>query len=234
MKKPLIGILIGILLLVSACTAGNREASVVSVAGESTIKVDPDRAVFYASIQTLENTAEEAQGKNKDVSEKVIKELLFAGLEKGDIETSYYNLYKREDWTEDGPEFKGYQADHTLKITAKKVEDVGKYIDIAVRNGATSIQSVNFELSDAKRKQVSNQALEAAGSEAKEKAEILAKSVGGKVGRIVKITESTTDYYPIPIYRDLAVAESEKAAEVPVQPQKLDVSARVTVEYEIR
>ena len=234
MKKTLIGMMLTILLLVSACTAGTREQSVVSVAGESTIKVDPDQAVFYASIQTLENTAEEAQAKNKDISEKAIKELLFAGLEKGDIETSYYNLYRREDWTEDGPEFKGYQADHTLKITVKKVEDVGKYIDIAVRNGATSIQSVNFELSDAKRKQVSNQALEAAGSEAKEKAEILAKSVGGKVGRIVKITESTTDYYPIPIYRDLAIAESGKAAEVPVQPQKLDVSARVTVEYEIR
>ncbi len=234
MNKTLIGILLGIILVVSACTVGTGEKSVVSVTGQSTIKVDPDRAVFYASIQTLEDTAEEAQDGNKEISEDVISALLIAGLDREDIETSYYNLYRREDWTEDGPRFKGYQADHTLKITVDDVEDVGKYIDVAVRKGVTSIQSVNFELSDAKRKQVSNQALEAAGSEAKEKAEILAKSVGGKVGRIVKISESTTDYYPIPIYRDLAVAESGKAAEVPVQPQKLDVSARVTVEYEIR
>ncbi len=233
-RSLFISLFLSLLLVLSACTAGTREPSIVSVSGQSTLNVEPDRAVFYSSIQTLKNTAEEAQEENKKISEDVIGALLLAGLDRDAVETSSYTVYRREDWTEKGPVFKGYQADHTLKVTAEDIEKIGRYIDIAVKNGATSIQSVNFELSDEKKRATFNKALETAGSEAREKAEILARSVGGKVGKIVKVSESATNYYPIPVYSDLAVAESGKAAEVPIQPQTLEVTAQVTAEYEIR
>src|SRR3989338_3175491 len=166
MNKNIILLIIGSLLLLSACSQGTT--NVVSVQGTATIKATPDEAQFYANVQTLEDTAEEAQTENTQLSEDIIKALQEAGIPSEDIETTNYNVYRREDWTDKGSIFKGYQADHTLEVTT-----VGKYIDIAVHNGATQITSVNFELSEEQQKDVFNQALEQAGQETREKAETL-------------------------------------------------------------
>src|SRR3989344_242102 len=221
MNKNIILLIIGSLLLLSACSQGTT--NVVSVQGTATIKATPDEAQFYANVQTLEDTAEEAQTENTQLSEDIIKALQEAGIPSEDIETTNYNVYRREDWTDKGSIFKGYQADHTLKVTIHEITTVGKYIDIAVHNGATQITSVNFELSEEQQKDVFNQALEQAGQETREKAETLARSVGGKLGKIVRVSESSSNYYPLPIYKDMMLAASGEAASVPVQPQTLEV-----------
>lgn len=234
MRKTRIIFMIMLLVFIAACTS-STERNVISASGTSTIKVDPDQAVFYLRIESLKPTAEESQTDNSERSEAVILALKEAGLTSDDISTDYYNLYKREDWSEDGPEFRGYQADHTLKVMVDEVADVGKYIDIAITNGADGLNSVNFELSDEKQKQVFKEALTESGSEAKEKAEVLASSVGAKLGKLVKVTDSSTNYYPVPIYRDMAVLESKGgAAGVPIQIKQIDVTATVSVDYEIK
>ncbi|MDO8628443.1 MAG: SIMPL domain-containing protein [Nanoarchaeota archaeon] len=233
MNKNILLYIIGSLLLLTACTT-TQPANVVSVQGTANIKVQPDQAIFYINIQTLKDTAEEAQDENTQISEDVIRALEDAGIKKEDIETQNYNVYKREDWTENGVKFKGYQADHGIKVKVHDIERVGRYIDLAVKAGATQITSVNFELSEDKQKETFNKALAQAGGEAKQKAETLAQSVGGRLGKIVRISESNSNYYPIPIYKDMMVAESGRAADVPIQPQTLEVTATVTVDYEIK
>src|SRR3989344_2681442 len=98
MNKLLLAIIIGSLIVLAACTS--TPANVVSVQGTATIKAQPDEAVFYANIQTLKPTAEEAQDENTRISEDIIRALQDAGIKKEDIETQNYNVYKREDWTE--------------------------------------------------------------------------------------------------------------------------------------
>ncbi|MEK6904339.1 MAG: SIMPL domain-containing protein [Nanoarchaeota archaeon] len=233
MKKIAALLILSLLVFLAACSSPeNRE--VVTASATSTIKVDPDRAVFSARIESLKDTAEEAQNDNSKRSEAVILALKEAGVPAANIQTEYYNIYKREDWTEDGPQFKGYQAQHTLKIIVDNVQDVGRFIDISIKNGADGLDSVNFELSDEKKKEVFKQALTQAGAEAKEKAGIIVSSVGAKLGKIVRVSESSTNYYPIPIFKDMAVAESGRAAEAPVQVKQLEVTATISVDYEIK
>ncbi|MDO8556471.1 MAG: SIMPL domain-containing protein [Nanoarchaeota archaeon] len=233
MKKLLTLFIISILLFVTACT-GTENNNVISVSGTSTIKADPDRAVFYVSIQSLKDTATLAQTDNSKRTQTVIDALLAQGLDKKDIETQNYNIYKREDWTEQGSKFKGYQADNTIKVTVEDITNVGKYIDAAISNGADSIQSVNFELSEATQKEKYAEAIKQAGNDAQQQAENLAASVGAKLGKIVRVSGSNSNYYPLPIYKDLMVAESGRAAAVPINPQQLEVTATVNVDYSIR
>src|SRR3989344_1872998 len=112
MKKIML-ILIAGLLLLSAC-GSDKEASTITADGTATIKIQPDQAVFYISIQTLE-------------------------------------------------------------VKTSDIQKIGKYLDAAVKNGATGINSINLDLSEEKKKEVFNEALMKAGAEAKEKAEVLAK-----------------------------------------------------------
>ena len=233
MNKLLMIFIIGILLLTTACT-GTQNTEVVSVSGTSTIKVDPDRAVFYVSVQSLKDTAEAAQVDNSKRTQAVIDALLAAGLDKKALETQNYNIYRREDWSEQGSKFKGYQADNTIKVTVDDMTKVGTYIDKAVNNGADSIQSVNFELKEATQKIKYAEAITKAGTDAQEQAKTLAASVGAKLGKIVRVSGSNSNYYPMPIYKDLMVASSGRAAEVPIVPQQLDVTATVSVDYALK
>src|SRR3989344_2954334 len=64
----------------------------VSVSGISEITSEPDLAVIYLSIETLENSAQAAEDKNSEITDNVINELKKLGL--GDeVESISFNLY---------------------------------------------------------------------------------------------------------------------------------------------
>src|SRR3990167_3301572 len=96
MKKILALLILGLVLL-TACSG--KEKSTITADGTATIKIKPDQAVFYISIQTLKDTAEEAQSEDSRISAAVINALKNSGIKEEDIKTQYFNLYKREDWS---------------------------------------------------------------------------------------------------------------------------------------
>lgn len=232
MKKILMLMILGLFLL-SACSS-DKEKSTITADGSATIKIKPDEAVFSISIQTLKDKAEDAQSEDAKISAAVISSLKNLGIKEEDIKTQYFNLYKREDWSEKGSVFKGWQVDHNLEVRTSDVENVGKYLDAAVKNGATGINSINLDLSEAKKKKVFNQALMKAGAEAKDKAEVLAKSVGAKLGSIVSVSQGSPSYVPIYLAKEAVMADSGQGKPTSIEPGQLEISATINVVYELK
>jgi uncharacterized protein YggE len=84
-------------------------------------------------------------------------------------------------------QFGSYQVRSVIRVLVREPGRVGEVIQNAMRAGATGVGPLSFRSADetgARRK-----ALEAAGADARGKAEALAKSVGKSIGEAISITE---------------------------------------------
>ncbi|MDP4012257.1 MAG: SIMPL domain-containing protein [Candidatus Nanoarchaeia archaeon] len=203
----------------------------ISANGVATLKTMPDQASVNVRIDSLQPTAEAAKNKNAEITDKVEKALKNIVDEK-DIQTEYFNIYEEFDWTDGNQKSKGWRASHTLKIIATDFEDIGKIVDAAVNGGATGIDYINFEISEARKSELKKQVLEMASKDAREKAQAIASGLNAKIGDIVSVTTSDYDYMPIPIYRADAGMALEKAV-TDISPKELEVSANVQVTFEL-
>ena len=207
----------------------------VTSTGTAEITTQPDQSEVYFRIEILKQTADEAAQESKLKSNAVVDALkLMEGVK---VETTSYNVWKKEDWSEKGSVFKGYVATYNLKATTKNFDIVGKIIDIAIANGANGIDNLQFTLTPEKESEVKKEALKKAGVDAKSKAEAIAEGVGLKLGDLVSV--SSQDFYYPPIMYAKAAELSTAGAdaiqrEIAIEPKDLQVSATINVVYETK
>lgn len=233
----LTAIIIVILIIVSTFVgfyiyqSGNEKATVTATGNYQT-KVAPDQALVYLLIQTKAKSAEEAKNENARISDNVLNALIKVGAERKDIETENYNIYPEYNWTSGEQKIIGYTASNNIKVTTKDFKNVGKIIDATVDDGAL-VSYINFELSPDKNNEYKATVMASASLDAKNKAESVANGLGKGIGKIISI--STSDYYyqPYPFYRAEEAGVDAKTVATSIQPKSLDISATVTVTYEI-
>jgi hypothetical protein len=122
-------------------------------------------------------------------------------------------------------------------VTMGDLTKVGAVIDAASRAGANSVESVSFILRD--NSSARGQALAEATRQALNKAESIAKALGGRVARIVEEQESGVTNKPFPdnsVSRNIAtdsLAFERKAPPTPIQSAPLNVRSEVQLAVEI-
>ena len=215
------------------------DRSTVSVTGHAQFDVDPDLAEVYIRVRTEEPTASRAQEENARLMNTVKAALKKAGIDEDEMETTSYNMWPQQRWDREREEqiVTGYVVQHLLKVTTDEVTEVGNLLDIAVGAGANGLDRVNFKLSDKKKKDVNSEALAQAFSNARDKAEAIARGLGVRLGDIAAVTESNVgyNYYPTPRY---AMAEADmaggKAFGTDISPESVSISASISLVYEIK
>ncbi len=205
----------------------------IMVSGQAEFKTMPDLAVFEVMVESEAETAAEASGLNAEAINSIKSALIEAGIKAVDIETLSYSVYP---WRRYNPKtgeesLEGYKAFHTLKVQTKDIDNIGRYLDAGVAAGATNIQSIRFEFSKQKQKEVNEEALKLAVVNAREKAKILADVSGVSLGKVMSVSESNfaaPSYYP-----RLAVAEgmAKSYAETDISPQQISNSATIQVVF---
>lgn len=245
--RTILGFLIVGALLVTACVpqqitvSPQPEKNTLSVSGEGELEVNPDKAGITLAFVTNASTAKEAQEKNRVLSSAVVDALKGAGVKSEEIETVYYDMHQLWGWNQKtGERFdQGYELEHRIKLTITNLDSVGDMIDLSVKSGANRVESIEFGLTKPMEKQVKGEALAKAAQEATAKAQSIAANVGVNLGRVMHVSE-TAFYNPVvPSYRKMYMAESTGAADMavpptPIGPQKLTVTATVSLDYEIK
>lgn len=215
------------------------QRNTISVVGENQFETEPDEAVLYIKVMTEKPTAKTAQTENAKLMNTIMAALENAGVDKSDMESTNYNMYRKQDWnpTTQKYDYGDYVVQHLLKVTTADVLGVGDLLDTAVKAGANGLDNVQFQLSDTKQEQVNDQALKAAAGKAKEKADSIASSIGVKLGDIVTVSESNVGYTPY-YYPRYAMAEaamdSKAGGGTEISPQSVQVSATVSIVYKIK
>ncbi len=202
----------------------------VSASGE--VFREPDIAKIGVSVAREAKTAVAAQAEASSAVNSIIGFLESSGVERKDIKTVSYGIAPRYDYIADkGRIFRGYEAKHTLEVTIRNLDSVGKILSGAADRGANLIGSVSFAIKN--EDEAKREARAKAIAKARERAENLAKELGVNLVRLVSYFES---WQTPPIFRGQAFeSKFERINSLPdVPPGENKVSVRVNLTYEIK
>lgn len=236
-----IGVVVVLLALLGYLFYGSSNAPVVSVAGQSTITVQPDKASVYLNIESRASNAKDAKDNVFKSSDDVLTSLIKLGIERKDIQTAEITTYPEYDWNSGSQKLKGYVASQQIIVKTTDFNVVDDIVDSSVNSGAL-VNSINFELSQSRENTYKAQALREAGEDAKARATALAESQGKKLGSLVDISSQEFNYSPYPYYSargglmaaDYASSNAEaKVAATNIVPKENQVTASVSVRYKL-
>lgn len=197
-------------------------SDVVVVTGVGSVKAVPDEAELAFGVESRGATAKAALEANGDAMRRIIAALRVAGAR--DLQTQYVSVWPV---VQESGSISGYSASNSVSATTD-VARAGDLIDAATGAGANNVSGPEMSQSDADR--VYRQALAKAVTDARERAEVLAKAAGRTLGAITKISEGAGEA-PIPYY-ERATATADAAT--PIVPGKKETSASVSVTFELR
>lgn len=206
-------------------------ANKMTVSAAGVKKVMPDVAYITLGVTTQNKSMSKAQTQNREKMNALFTALKSAGLTDDDIETVGYSVYPMYDYTSGTGKITGYEVTNTIRLTVKDIDKAGDYIDTAAASGANTNYSISFDLLDAT--QYYNEALADAMTKAKGKADAIAKAGAYEITGTLEITESQASYAPQYMNYDEAKASAAPEAPTPVNAGLLEITANVTVVYQI-
>lgn len=226
--------------------SGVAASNTITVSGEGEVFAVPDTATFSVTVQEKNKEVKVAQEAATKKTNDIIAYLEDQGIDEKDIQTTDYSVYPQYDYIQgacrDGicppgrQVLNGFEVSQTLTIKVRDTEQAGDLLSGVGSRGASSVSGLSFTIDD--QDALENEAREKAISQAEEKAEALADSLGVDIVRIVGFNESGS-YPPMPYAARggvaLDMAESTKlqsSPELPVGQNKIISSVSVT--YEIR
>lgn len=173
-------------------------ANSISVMGEGKTMVKPDMLVVNLSVSELADTTELAQTQSNEKVNKVRELLSGLNIPENSLKTTSVNVSPEYDWSEpSGRKLLGYRSRHSMSITlsGEKFGKIGGQIITDVSKiGGVNVDGTYFDLKD--KNTALAGARDIALEDAKTKAEQLAKASGGKLGKVITITDNT--YYNMP------------------------------------
>ena len=217
---------------ITVYTEEAENKNTVAVSATGTVEVMPDIAYVTAGVVTQDEDATQAQQGNSDAMNALFDALKAAGLTEDDIDTTGYSVYPMSSYDYDTGESEiyAYEVTNTVRIAVRDLARVGEIIDIAGGSGANTNFSITFTLEN--KDAFYNDALTKAMAEARAKADTLAEAGGFTIAGVLTVSEGGYNDYPV--YEYAAVADEEGAyRETPISAGELDVSASITVVYEI-
>lgn len=193
MKSALIA-----LSLVSAAALADTDR-LVNVTGTCLRSTKPDRGSVTITAETLEKNPEAASKKTQALYESFrtgVKELKLENME---IETTEYTLQEAKEWENNKSVSHGFRARMGLKVVTTSIAKLGEVIQLGARLGLRDAGGLSTYLS--RERYMSEQAacLEEAAKNAKARAVTLTQALGARVGKLMQISESTSDGPVMPI-----------------------------------
>jgi uncharacterized protein YggE len=185
-----------------------RHMEGVTVIGEAVRRVTAEGAEFLIEVTVSAPTAAQALRDNHMKTTQVAHVVAALGVQPSDLQSislDVYTLYsplmqslppaygtvpqlpQHTGGVQSEVQFGVYQARNTLRVSVREPGRVGEIVDAAGRAGANVLGAFCFKVNDESRARQA--ALEAAGRDARAKAEALATAAGRQVGEPIAISE---------------------------------------------
>jgi hypothetical protein len=211
-------------LAAPALAGGEASGPTVSVSGQASFSLAPERVSLVAGVVTEAPGAQEAAAENAKAMARVRDALAEAVGEGGRLTTAGYSVAPRYEWIKDRSERRlvGFTAVNRLRVESPRVEQVGALLDAAVGAGANTVQGPDWSLADPSAAMIKAQAQALANARAQ--AQALAREAGLALGRVLSIKASGERSSP----RPMRLMQAKNAgSQTPVEPGTLEVSAQV-------
>jgi len=195
-----------------AMRADAQQIEGITVFGEAVRRILPERAEFLVEVTSSAGSMAQAIRDGQVKTVQITQALTPLGVQPADVQTvsfKVHNIYTPvvsalpgygnlpqigagafTPYGLGGPsdvQLGSYCARNILRINVREAARAGEVADAAARAGATVLSGLNFRAAD--ETNARRTALEAAGKDARQKAEALASAAGKQVGDLVTITE---------------------------------------------
>ncbi len=233
MRRVLLLLFVAAVVVAAAALAGigrpdaargdSAPAKLVTTTGHGVVTAVPDDVTVTAGVQTQATTAADTLSANAESMQKVVAALKQAGGAR--LQTQQVSLYPR---TTPSGEIVGYTAQNSVSAHSG-VSGAGALVDAAVAAGANTVDGPSLGLSN--EAALYRQALAKALTDAQAKADALGQAGSFTVGPVASVTEQSQNTSPV-VFQAAAVGKA--AASTPIEPGTQDVTADVTVAFEIQ
>ncbi len=235
MRTKFFVVILALALLLSACgpAAAGQTSRTLNVNGTGQSYLSPDIAYIYVGVHTENPVASEAVTANKTQTTSVIDALKKAGIAEKDIRTTNFSIYPSQQYNADGTTGgTTYMVDNTVYIVVRDLQGLGDLLDSAIKAGANSINSIQFDVAD--KTAALKEARANAVKDAKDQAQQLADAAGVKLGDIQSINFYESTPVPFTEGKGGGGAAAPQAASVPIQPGQLTITVTVSLTYTIK
>jgi len=252
-------VLLALLAIVSvrALFLGTQDygQNTISVSGVAEVQTTPDIAIFSFTVEEEKRDSQEAQDIVSEKISVILDSLEDADIDEKDITTQSYRITPQYQWVNE--KSSGTETDidgniYHIEPRGKRIQTgfvVAQDVEFKVRDfdvvpdvlrtlsseGVQNLYGPNFQLDDPEQAQRDARALAIA--DAREEAEILAKELGVRLGKMVSFSENNGGYVPYFEKNSFAtarldLAEDSFSPELPVGETTNE--ARVSIIYEIK
>ena len=204
----------------------DQQSRTITVFGEGVVKVSPDTINMAFSVITRGAELAPIQQENAARMNRVIESLKKAGLTESSIQTSDFQIRPVYEYVNGEQPFTGYEVINSIRVTIDEIAQTGALVDLAVKNGANQVGTVEFAVRD--RDRPYQQALTLAMRDADAKMIAIGTSMALQNKPIPMKVEEQHANQPIQ-FRALAMADTL----TPIEPGAMTIGASVLVKYQI-
>lgn len=221
-----------LLLFASVCTMADDTARTVSVTGTGQVSAVPDRASVQMSIVSRAKELDVAQTGAAKVTAAVLSLTDKLDIKRNKVDTTGATVRPDYRWNRETEqqELRGYIAERHMNVRVDDLDSLGKLVEGAVAAGVNQVSPP--QLDSSRRKAMHREALTIAAKDARANAEVLAGTLGAKLGDPISISDgSAPPQPPVPQLRMAQAMESDSAATY--NAGDLTLTATVSVVFEL-
>lgn len=204
--------------------------AVITVSGEGAVTAVPDMALVTVGVTTQAKDATEAMAANNRAMASLFRTLDEFGISTIDRQSSSFSVYPRYDRSSDGrneSQITSYVVSNQLTIRCLEIDRLGELLTAVVASGSNQLGSLSFGNVD--EADLLDEARTRAVTNARHKASLYAEAAGGKLGRVVSISEGGASQ-PGPLMRTGMAMQMEA---VPVAAGENEYRSVVSVVFEL-
>jgi uncharacterized protein YggE len=203
------------------------ENTTISVSASATASAAPDTVQIRAAVVATASNAETARQQVAENVSTARTALSESGVTDNQFRTIQFDIRTVREPRENDSRETRYRAVNEFEIEVSP-DRAGEIIDVAVGNGTNQINGVTFTLADETRRDLRQQALRDAMSNARADANTIAAESNVTVQSVRSVATSEMQFYPFE--SQLAGGVAEDASTV-IEPGPIEVSATVSVTY---
>jgi uncharacterized protein YggE len=183
----------------------------IAVVGEAVRRVAPDSAEFVVEITTKGPTVSQSQANHQNLIAQIVQTLSGLGTHRADLQTISMDIANvfaaalptpaygvsqipggafpgfMQPAMQPDIQFGAFQSRSLLRVTVRDAARAGEIADVLAKAGGTLIGGISYRAAD--ESSARRSALEAAGKDARAKAETLAAATGKQVGDPISVSE---------------------------------------------
>lgn len=225
--------------------SGIPATDTITVNGSGEATLVPNVAKISFVVHNSAATVAEANQKTSTQANEVIAYLKQQGIEAKHIRTAQYMVNEQYSYPNPcaagsvcptytgSPKVTGYDASESIEVTIRNTNTTGTILAGLADHGVQNVGGPNFTTDDPNAGYVAARAK--AIDDAKIQAQMLAKQLGVRLGKIINYSDSNGGYPRPMLYEASVSAKSADAVTPPdIQTGQNTYNASVTITYEIR